>query len=68
MNLETQLKKFGLTQKEAELYLAGLQLGQSTIQDLVNRSHLKRATVYDLIENLRNQGLMKIIYKGKRKI
>jgi len=68
MNLEQNLQKIGLSEKESSLYLAGLQTGPATMQELVNSAHLKRATVYELVESLKEKGLIKTILKGKRKI
>ena len=68
MNLEQNLQKIGLTDKEAVLYLAGLQTGPATMQQLVNSAQLKRATVYELVESLKDKGLIKTVLKGKRKI
>lgn len=68
MNLEQNLQKIGLSEKEAALYLAGLQAGVCTMQQLVNASKLKRATVYELVESLKDKGLIKTAQKGKKKI
>jgi sugar-specific transcriptional regulator TrmB len=68
MNLEQNLQKIGLSEKEAVLYLAGLQTGPATMQELVNGAQLKRATVYELVDSLKEKGLIKTILKGKRKI
>ena len=35
MKLEHYLQKIGLSEKEAELYLAGLQVGPAYLQELV---------------------------------
>jgi sugar-specific transcriptional regulator TrmB len=68
MNLEQNLQKIGLSEKEAALYLAGLQTGPATMQELVNSAHLKRATVYELVDSLKEKGLIKTVLKGKHKI
>lgn len=68
MNLEQNLQKIGLSEKEAALYLAGLQTGPATMQKIVEASKLKRATVYELVDSLKEKGLIKTIQKGKRKI
>jgi HTH-type transcriptional regulator, sugar sensing transcriptional regulator len=68
MNLEQNLQKIGLGEKEAALYIAGLQTGPATMQALVDASHLKRATVYELVDSFREKGLIKSIQKGKKKI
>lgn len=68
MNIESQLQKIGLTEKEASLYMAGLETGPATLQQLVDVSGLKRATVYDVIASLKEKGLMKTVARGKRKV
>jgi sugar-specific transcriptional regulator TrmB len=68
MNLEQNLQKIGLSDKESTLYLAGLQTGPATMQELVNSAKLKRATVYQLVDSLKEKGLIKTVLKGKRKI
>jgi len=68
MNLEQNLQKIGLSAKEAALYLAGLQTGPATMQQLVNTSHLKRATVYEIVDSLKEKELIKTIQRGKHKI
>jgi sugar-specific transcriptional regulator TrmB len=68
MNLEQNLQKIGLSDKESILYLAGLQTGPATMQELVNSAQLKRATVYELVESLKEKGLIKTVLKGRRKI
>lgn len=65
MTIESYLQKFGLSEKESLLYLAGLQLGPANLQELVNASKLKRSTVYDVMSNLKELGLFKLISKGK---
>lgn len=68
MNLIPYLQKIGLTEKEAKLYLAGLQTGPASLQNLVSASKLKRATVYNIIEDLKGKGLIKTLLKGKQKL
>ncbi len=68
MLLESYLQKIGLTEKESRVYLAGLQTGPATMQFLVDASKLKRATVYDVVSSLRDQGLMKTFMKGRRRM
>ncbi len=51
-HLVNQLKSLGLTEKEAEVYLALLQLGKSTPYQIAKKSGLKRPTAYVLAEEL----------------
>lgn len=67
MNIQDALIKFGLSHKEADLYLAGLELGASTVQDLVVRSGLMRSTVYGVLDRLHRSGLVKSHMRGKKR-
>lgn len=58
MFLEEHLKKLGLTEKEAKIYLAALELGADTIQNIAKKSGLKRPTVYVLAEELIKKGVL----------
>jgi len=67
MILEQYLQSLGLSDKEAKLYLTGLQLGPASIQQLAQHSAVKRSTIYELIGGMIDQGLFIISQKGKRK-
>jgi sugar-specific transcriptional regulator TrmB len=56
--LSKDLERLGLNEKEAGLYLAALELGQSNIQQLSKKSAVKRTTVYDVLESLKKKGLI----------
>ncbi len=58
------LKDFGLHENEAEVYLASLSLGATTILRLANQSGVNRTTVYEIVESLERKGLMKKEIKG----
>lgn len=40
--LERVLEKFGLSEKEAKIYLATLELGQATVQQIAKKAGLVR--------------------------
>ncbi len=63
-----QLEKIGLNQKESRVYLSLLELGKGSISDLTKKSGIKRTTAYDIIDSMRQKGLIEISTKGKRKI
>lgn len=67
MILEQYLQNIGLNDKEAKLYLAGLQLGPASIVQLAKASGIKRATVYEVIDDLIQNGLFVVTQTGKRK-
>lgn len=60
------LKDFGLTDNEAKVYMACLELGTSSVQDLAKKSGVKRTTVYTTIEGLKQKGLVSQTKKGKK--
>lgn len=68
MSLIKNLKQFGLEEKEAKVYLAALELGPVSIQNITKKSNIKRSTVYEMIKNLKSSGLMSESCIGKRKI
>ncbi len=57
-SLIRELKKLNLTEKEARVYLALLELGPSTPYKIAKRSHLKRPTAYVIAEELVEKGLI----------
>ncbi|MES3032047.1 MAG: helix-turn-helix domain-containing protein [Patescibacteria group bacterium] len=62
------LKKIGLEEKEANVYLASLSLGPTTILKLARACDIKRTTIYGIVENLKQKGLMNIELKGLKHI
>ena len=65
--LTENLKKFGLSEKEAKVYLASLELGDSTATDIAIKSSLPRTLVYDILERLIEQGLISYSIKNNKK-
>lgn len=64
--LNKDLQQIGLTEKESNLYLATLELGEANIQQLAKKSEIKRTTAYDIIESLKKRGLISQIAKNKK--
>ena len=61
-----QLQHLGLSDKEASVYMASLELGSDTVQEIANRAEVKRANTYVVIEKLMGKGLMSSVEKGKK--
>ncbi len=61
-----ELVNLGLSEKEAKVYLASLELGKSTVQEIAKRARVKRVTTYVQIENLTKKGLMSTSTEGKK--
>ncbi len=53
-----ELKKIGLSENEAKTYLALLELGGSTAQEISKKAGVKRATTYVQLEALMKLGLV----------
>jgi HTH-type transcriptional regulator, sugar sensing transcriptional regulator len=64
--LEKNLQDLGLNEKEAKVYLAALELGQATVQQIAEKSVVNRATTYFIIESLMAAGLMSSFHQGKK--
>jgi len=59
--LEEQLKKFGLSEKEAKTYITLLVLGESSAADVAKESGVNRSSAYVVLETLEKKGLVKAL-------
>jgi sugar-specific transcriptional regulator TrmB len=64
---EQYLNNLDLFEKEAIVYLASLELGPGTIQEIAKKSQISRSTAYEVIESLMKKGLMSSLTKGNKK-
>lgn len=64
--LEKILEDLGLSEKEAKVYLACLELGESAPADIAKYSGINRATTYVIAEKLTKDGLISQLEKGKK--
>ncbi len=53
-----ELINAGLSKNEAKVYLAGLELGETSVYRLAKKSGVKRSTTYLAVESLKEKGLM----------
>lgn len=60
------LEKLGLSEKEAKVYLAALELGASSVQKIAQKAKINRATTYVILESLRKKGLTTSYEHGKK--
>ncbi len=61
------LEQVGLSEKEAAVYVAALEVGKGTAQEISKKSGIKRATAYVAIDVLMQAGLMSSVHEGKKK-
>lgn len=67
-SLEQPLIAFGLSPNETRVYLAALELGETTISRIAEKSKVKRATTYLAVHALQARGLLGTSKKGKRTV
>jgi len=63
--LKDKLIQFGLSDKEADVYLALLGTGTSLVSDIAKSAKLNRSTTYVLLDSLRAKGLVSITEEEK---
>lgn len=70
MNKEIKqiLQSLGLEKEEIAVYLAGLELGEESVQNLAKKAGTKRPTTYKIIESLIEKGLVYQTFKGKKRL
>jgi HTH-type transcriptional regulator, sugar sensing transcriptional regulator len=55
-----ELEKVGLTENESRVYIELLKLGRSTKTPIAYKSEVSTSKVYDILERLKNKGLVSI--------
>ncbi len=61
------LRYADLTEAEAQVYLALLELGSSPAGPIIRKTSMHRATVYDALRKLMEKGFASFVIKGKKK-
>lgn len=65
MNLERALQQFGLTEKQARVYLATLELGSAPVNWIAKKASIPRPTCYDILDSLKMSGIASSFVKKK---
>ncbi len=65
-NVEKSLEYVGFKPKEAKIYLALLELGEASATQIARRTNIKRTTIYNILPDLINQGVVTATPKNKR--
>lgn len=60
------IESLGVSEKAAAVYMAGLSLGTTTVQELARKSEMKRPTVYLKVDELIKQGLFETVAIDKK--
>lgn len=61
-----QLREYGLSEKEARVYISCLKLGSSTANKISSMTGLRRSTTYDVLEALKQKGLIASFSRDKK--
>lgn len=67
MKIEKTIQDYGLSEKEAKIYISLLQVGPAAVQKIADKSSLARSTVYEILDSLIKRGLVNTYLKKKVK-
>lgn len=67
MALDTVLEQYGLTEKQAAIYLAALELGRAPVLRIADKAVVKRPTAYVVLNELLQMGLVEVVPRGSTK-
>lgn len=68
MEIKQILEQFGLNGRKADVYLAALELGGSSVIDIAKKANIKRTTAYDILSDLQKEGLISQTIQGKKRL
>lgn len=66
MVLEKYLQEIGLSDKEAAVYLALMQVDSASVLQLAKKTKINRTTIYFVIDSLSKKGLVSEVQMGKK--
>lgn len=58
--MKEQLRELGFSEKEANVYLAIVEIGSAVASDIARHARIKRSTAYVILETLQNRGLISL--------
>ena len=62
-----KLQNLGLSLQEARIYVALLEIGPSKVGEILKKTHINRAHIYDRLEKLIGKGLVSSMKRNKKK-
>jgi len=66
MDIKDSLENLGLEEKEVNIYLTLLEVGESSVLEISKRSGVKRPTTYVILQSLEKKGLVTKRFKSKK--
>lgn len=67
MGIEEWLAEIGISGKAYQAYMAALELGEATVNQVATRAGLGRTTAYSVIERLQVEGLVRIVDRADKR-
>ena len=67
MTIDDTLQSFGLNEHESAVYLAALELGESTVLPIAKKAGIKRTYCYDILADLQKKQLISFFEKNNRR-
>lgn len=68
MHIRSAIEQLGYSPHESRVYLAALELGESTVTEIAEKAHIPRTTANLIINSLHRKGLMNSYLIRRRKI
>jgi sugar-specific transcriptional regulator TrmB len=68
MILERQLERLDFSEGEARVYLAALELGETSVARIAQKAGIERTTTYLFLETLKKRGLITLSKSGKKTV
>jgi len=65
--MEEELKLLGLNDVDIKVYLSLLKLGESSAAEIAAKAEIPRASIYDILERLEQEGLVSYIIRDFKK-
>ncbi|MBU0577314.1 hypothetical protein KJ742_06215 [Patescibacteria group bacterium] len=62
------LTNFGMSKKEAQIYLACLELGSGTVMQISRKSGITRGSTYDILEEMLEKGFVSKIHHDRHMV
>jgi sugar-specific transcriptional regulator TrmB len=66
-HLIKNLESLGFSYKQAQIYLALLEIGKGTVAEIAKKTEVNRTTAYDIVVELENMGLIAPVVQTKKK-
>lgn len=68
MRIDKLLEEFGLAKTKGTVYLAALETGSGSVQDIAKRAGLPRTTTHEILQALTSVGLVHFVTRGRTRI